>query len=122
MESQELKDPKGNQAFPVYSVLVSKGLPVSQDCQDWMVKKDSQENKGQLGKKEARDPQGILVFLGFRGFQVLRVMLDRKERKVRNQNQKEKLELQGILESEDLLEERAWMESLEFQEQKEFED
>lgn len=66
MESQELKDPKGNQAFPVYSVLVSKGLPVSQDCQDWMVKKDSQENKGQLGKKEARDPQGILVFLGFR--------------------------------------------------------
>lgn len=62
------------------------------------------------------------VFQDFRDSQVLRVTQDSKEKKAKLCSQKDKWVPQGILGSEGILEERAWMEFLELQESKDYQD
>ncbi|KAJ8792785.1 hypothetical protein J1605_019491 [Eschrichtius robustus] len=75
-----------------------------------------QEDKGQLALKESQGPQEALVFQDFQDSQVLRVTQDLKEKKVKHLSQRDKWVPQGIQGSEDILEERAWMEFLELRE------
>lgn len=75
-----------------------------------------QENQGQLALKEAQGPQEVLVFQDFQDSQVLRVSQDLKEKKVKHLGQREKWVPQGIQDSKDILEERAWMAFLELRE------
>ena len=57
-----------------------------------------------------------------RDSQVLRVSQDLKEKKVKHLSQRDKWVPQGIQDSEDTLEERAWMAFLELREWKDYQD
>ena len=57
-----------------------------------------------------------------RDSQVLRVSQDLKEKKVKHLGQREKWVPQGIQDSKDILEDRAWMAFLELREWKDYQD
>lgn len=79
-----------------------------------MAEKESQENEGKLALKEAQGPQDVTVLQDLQDSQVLQVLQDLKEKKVKHFLQRDKSVTREIRGPEDSLEERAWMESLEF--------
>lgn len=68
-------------------------------------------------------PNVMQTFLHYpRDSQVLRVSQDLKEKKVKHLGQRDKWVPQGIRDSEDILEERAWMAFLGLREWKDYQD